>query len=144
MAAISGWGQAAGLFWRWDGANRGDVELMRRRPSWVSHRGPEREPSWGRARRSGIIRSLCGPLKRLQRKPADEFSAPRYLGESDEQTHNLRGGHQESRCSGHKCKWAWEQTVSLLYFHICKAFFGYCWMEINTLTVALCDSFFFN
>lgn len=45
----------------------------------MSHRGPEWEAERGRARRSGIIRSLCGPLKRLRRKSTDGPSAPRHL-----------------------------------------------------------------
>ena len=46
--------------------------------------GKQRE---GRARRSGIIRSLCGPLKRLRRKPTDGPSVPRHLGKGDTRAH---------------------------------------------------------
>lgn len=71
--------------------------------------GKQRE---GRARRSGIIRSLCGPLKRLRRKPTDGPSVPRHLGKGDTRTHSNTHTHTPDGCcsesrqasaSGHRC-----------------------------------------
>lgn len=53
---------------------------MRREETQGSCRGPEWEKERWRARRSGIIRSLCGPLKRLRRKLADGTPALTHLG----------------------------------------------------------------
>lgn len=53
---------------------------MGREKTCTSHRGLEWEAERVRARRSGIIRSFCGPLKRLRRKPTDGPSPPRHLG----------------------------------------------------------------
>lgn len=121
MAAISGWSQAEGLFWTCKGANRARKECMGREETWVSHRGPEWEAERGRARRSGIIRSLCGPLKRLRRKPTDGPSAPRHLGKGDTRTHTHtltyctpEGCRSESRQksdSGHRCIWKKERRT---------------------------------
>lgn len=86
MAVISGWSQAEGLFWTCEGANRARKECMGRKETWASRRGLEWEAEKGRARRSGIIRSLCCLLKRLRRKPADGPSAPRHLGKGDTHT----------------------------------------------------------
>lgn len=67
---------------------------MRREETRVNCRGPEWVEERWRARRSGIIRSLCGPLKRLRRKPADGTSALTHLGkESTYKRHILTLPH---------------------------------------------------
>lgn len=77
-----------GYFERARGANGARKERMGREETWASHRGLGRTAERGRARRSGIIRSLCGPLKRLRRKPTDGPSAPRHLRKGDTHTHS--------------------------------------------------------
>lgn len=80
---VSEWQQLAdgakqkGYFKRLRGANR---ECTGRKKTKVSRGCLEWEAKRGRARRSRIIRSLCGPLKRLRRKPTDGSSAARHLG----------------------------------------------------------------
>lgn len=55
-------------------------QCIRREEGRASCRGLEQEEEGWRSRRSGIIRSLCGPLKGLRRKPADGTSALTHLG----------------------------------------------------------------
>lgn len=67
-----------GDFERAAGANRARKQHVRRKETRDGHRGPKWEAERGRARRSGIIRSLGGPLKSLGRKPTDGHLAPRH------------------------------------------------------------------
>lgn len=89
MAAISSCRRARGQA-EW-GRQR-----VRREETRASCRGPEWEEERWRARRSGIIRSLCGPLKRLRRKPADGTSALTHLGKG-----HIRDTHSIELC--HTC-----------------------------------------
>lgn len=61
------------------GANRARKQCMGRGMTQASGRGLEWEAKRGRVRRSGIIRSLYGPLKRLRGKPTDGPLASMHL-----------------------------------------------------------------
>lgn len=83
-------------------------QRVRREETRASCRGPEWEEERWRARRSGIIRSLCGPLKRLRRKPADGTSALAHLGKG-----HIRDIHSIELC--HTCgmvKWAKQRKMT--------------------------------
>ena len=69
------------------GDNRARKECIGREEGWESHRGPVWEAEKEGARRSGIIRSLCGPLKRFRRKPTDGSSALRHHGKGNALIH---------------------------------------------------------
>ena len=93
------------------------------------HRGPEREAGRGRARRSGIIRSLCGPHKRLRRKPTDGPSAPRHLGKGDRHTlthtqtpEGCCSEHRQRSDSGHRCIWRKVQPTGTIKIIKCFAY----------------------
>lgn len=77
LAAVA---KRRGYFVRVRGQTERGRQRGRREKGRASCRGPEREEEGWRARRSGIIRSLCGPLKGLRRKPADGTSALTHLG----------------------------------------------------------------
>lgn len=101
LAAVA---EQRGYFERARGQAQWGRQHVRREETRVSCRGPEwEEERWG-ARRSGIIRSLCGPLKRLRRKPADGTSAL---------THHGKGGtyrrHILTFC--HTCGMCWQTPV---------------------------------
>lgn len=82
-----------GDFERAAGANRARKQRVRRKETRDGHRGPKWEAETGRARRSGIIRSLGGPLKSLGRKPTDGLLAPRHHAHTHPHTHtHLRDG----------------------------------------------------
>lgn len=77
LAAVA---KRRGYFERARGQTEWGRQCVRREEGRASCRVPEHEDEGWRARRSGIIRSLCGPLKGLRRKPADETSALTHLG----------------------------------------------------------------
>lgn len=89
LAAVA---ERRGYFERARGQTERGRQLVRREEGLASCRGPEREEEGWRARRSGIIRSLCGPLKGLRRKPADGTSPLTHLGKGGTyKRHTLTG-----------------------------------------------------